>query len=161
MSLYGAIKIAVAFGIAWLIIWLYSSFSITRLKGKEMEPNIDFNKFLIIHAGERGPEKLKRADIVYFTYHHEDIKQREFGARVIGLPGDTIKVKDGQLFVNGKRYIEVYLPQELQGLKDMDEILVPRDMMFVLCDNRRVTERLDSRRIGLLGKWAVQGRVSY
>jgi signal peptidase I len=77
--------------------------------------------------------------------------------RVIGLPGETIRGRDGHIVVNGRRLAEPYLPRgtispSFQGRR------IPAGRYFVLGDNRRTA--LDSRRFGPVPRSTIVGRVS-
>ena len=63
--------------------------------------------------------------------------------RVIGLPGDKIKVKDGLVYVNGNRLDEPYLDQETEWPAGLGTVTVPEGSLFVMGDNRG--NSLDSR----------------
>lgn len=56
--------------------------------------------------------------------------------RVIGLPGDTVSFEDGNVYINGKRYEEDYLPAGTITDSTEGEYTVPEDCFFVLGDNR-------------------------
>ena len=81
--------------------------------------------------------------------------------RVIGLPGDTIEIKDNVLYVNGNIYEEEYLDEGLDYpdffLSDLGYDTIPEDMYLVLGDNRE--DSLDSREIGLISKDNINGKI--
>ena len=81
--------------------------------------------------------------------------------RVIGLPGDTIEIKDNVLYVNGNIYEEEYLDEGLEYpdffLSDLGYDTIPEDMYLVLGDNRE--DSLDSREIGLISKDNINGKI--
>ncbi|SEP98068.1 signal peptidase I [Lachnospiraceae bacterium RM5] len=86
----------------------------------------------------------KRGDIIIFKY--PDDEKQTFVKRVIGLPGETVKIERGKVYINGKELKEDYVyfdtghPEE--GT-DFEEITVPENGYFVLGDNRNNSE--DSR----------------
>lgn len=84
-------------------------------------------------------QEPRRGEVVIFEF--PDDTSRQFVKRIIGMPGDTIEIKQGHLFVNGMEIEEVYV-----GYWDrVDEslITVPPDAYYVLGDNRRASN--DSR----------------
>ncbi|CAA7602381.1 Peptidase S24/S26, beta-ribbon domain protein [Acididesulfobacillus acetoxydans] len=77
--------------------------------------------------------------------------------RVIGLPGDTVQIKDGKVFVNGKALNEPY--EMAKPDYDYGPIKVPADSYFVLGDNRN--DSLDSHIWGVLPAKNVVGRAMF
>ncbi|GLI33189.1 signal peptidase I [Desulforhabdus amnigena] len=94
----------------------------------------------------RDPE---RKDIVVFRYPVDPSK--DFIKRVIGLPGDTVRIQDKKVYVNDQLLVEPYvvhsdpriLPASVSPRDNMDSILIPPHSLFVMGDNR--DESFDSR----------------
>ena len=87
-----------------------------------------------------GPQ---RGDIVVFESPDEDI---DLVKRVVGVPGDNVKVVRGSLYVNGERWEEAYLNYERPDESAYGPITVPEGHVFVMGDNR--ANSADSRYIG-------------
>jgi signal peptidase I len=83
---------------------------------------------------------------------------RDVAARVIGLAGDRVRIEKGEVFVNGQRAAAEYVSAANKSIEDYAEVVVPRDSVFLLCDNRKAGAALDSRAIGPVLKWALNGR---
>ena len=128
-----------------------------RVEGESMEPSMHNDQYLLVNKAiyfrvdfgrlndwlpflpgdGNGEDHLFRApnrgDVIVFRFHLDP--DRDFIKRVIGVPGDTIEVKDGTVFVNGSPLKEEYIlaaPNYTYGPKT-----VPEGMYFVLGDNRR------------------------
>lgn len=131
--------------------------------------------------------KIERGDIVVFDATKEDpginkggkTNQKYYVKRVIGVGGDTVEAKDGNLYVNGKKVNQNYLSQvqresgtgnwtlkSLSGSNtpfktaysywdDGKAVKVPKGQYFVLGDNRRVSE--DGRYFGFVKKKHILG----
>ena len=103
----------------------------------------------------------KRFDIVVFQYPVDPTK--DFIKRVIGLPGDTVQIKDKQVYVNNQLLNESYithsdnkiLPANISPRDNMAPIVVPPNSLFVMGDNR--DESYDSRFTGCIQEAAVKG----
>ena len=83
----------------------------------------------------------QRGDIVVFKY--PDDPSQDFVKRVIGLPGDTVEIKQGVTYVNGEVLDEPYL-NETPAKLDFGPYVVPDDCYFVMGDNRNNSN--DSRK---------------
>jgi signal peptidase I len=83
--------------------------------------------------------------------------QSEFIKRVIGLSGDTVTAKDGELLVNGVIQDEPYRKQPDRPLPDFGPILVPQEELFVMGDNRFASQ--DSRFFGTIPIHTVVGHA--
>lgn len=77
-------------------------------------------------------QEIKRGDIVVFKY--PDDRKVLYVKRVIGLPGDTIEIKDGVLYINGKLYKEDYLKEPMIG--SFGPYKIPAGHYFMMGDNR-------------------------
>ncbi len=80
----------------------------------------------------------------------------EYVKRVIGLPGERVAGRGGNLFVDDRRLVEPYLPAGL-ATEDFAEVTVPKSELFVLGDNRGSS--FDSRRFGPIERSSVVGRA--
>jgi signal peptidase I len=107
------------------------------IPSSSMEPTLEINDRLIIEKVSYRLHPPKRGDVVVFS-PTETLKKQDFKdafiKRVIGLPGDTVEVKQGKVFVNGKALTEDYIeaPPDYQ----FTPVKVPEDQYWVLGDNR-------------------------
>ena len=99
----------------------------------------------------------KRGEIIIFRFPLDP--SRSFVKRVIGVPGDTVEIRKGQVFVNSRPIDEPYVTHTASG--SMDATTVPEDSYFVMGDNRRASD--DSRNWGPVPASHVVGRgwISY
>jgi signal peptidase I len=94
-----------------------------------------------------------RGDVIVLKYPLNP--QRNYIKRIVALPGDALEVRNGKLFVNSKRVIELYVNGEAQG--NYGPLTVPKDSVFVMGDNRNNSE--DSRAFGALKKTLIVGQA--
>jgi signal peptidase I len=126
-----------------------------------MEPNFENGDYLIVDEISYRFEKPQRGEVIVFKYPN-DISQR-YIKRIIGLPEETIEIKDGKIEVFNKEGEKVlketdYLPQAVSTLGDIKTTLKENEY-FVLGDNRLSSS--DSRRWGSVPKEDIIGRVIF
>ena len=142
--------------ILFLMIYVVS---VTQVVGNSMHSTLENGDVLVLNKIKYRFMDIKRGDIISLEY--ADTKY--LIKRVIGLPGDTISIRDNTLYINGEVYIENYLDEGLEyddfELSSLGYTTIPEDMYFVMGDNRE--DSLDSREIGLIKKEEIIGKVSF
>jgi signal peptidase I len=110
----------------------------------------------------RSPQ---RGDIIVFKYPKDE--RKDFIKRVIGVPGDTVEVRDKEVYLNGKRIDEPYVvhdktagskPAVIPDRDDFGPVSIPADSYFVMGDNR--DHSLDSRFWGPVSLNKIKGVAS-
>lgn len=105
----------------------------------------------------------RRQDIIVFKYPEDESK--DFIKRVIGEPGDTVEVRQKEVYINGQRLVEPYiihkessmLPSEFQPRDNFGPVVVPEESYFVMGDNR--DQSLDSRFWGFVKVRKIRGKA--
>ncbi len=132
-----------------------------RVEGHSMDPNLHHGQYLVVDKlSYRLPFRLhspQRGDVVVFA--PPTAPNKDFVKRIIGLPGETVELRDGQVFIDGEP-----LPNTFGARLDhssMAALTVPENALFVLGDNRANSN--DSRNWGALSLEKVVGKawVSY
>lgn len=132
-----------------------------RVEGHSMDPNLHHGQYLVVDKlSYRLPFGLhppRRGDVVIFV--PPTAPNKDFVKRVIGLPGETVALRDGQVFINGEP-----LPNTFGARLDhasMAALTIPENALFVLGDNRANSN--DSRSWGVLSQEKVIGKalISY
>jgi signal peptidase I len=133
------------------------------------------NKFIFAPTASRLEQALlpvasiKRGDVIVFKYPEDP--ERDFIKRVIGLPGETVEVREKKVYVNGQALDEPYAhyllpvstPSEFHEVTSFDvrerygPVTVPADQYFVMGDNRDNSQ--DSRYWGFLRRDYVKGKA--
>jgi signal peptidase I len=121
--------------------------------GQSMEPNLHENQRVIVDLVTYHFRPPQRQEIIVLNLpdRHTDPLIK----RVIGLPGDTIEIKQGAVYVNGNKLNEPYLSQGTSGT--LAPQLVPEGHVFVLGDNRGASN--DSRYFGMVPYENILGRA--
>jgi len=155
------IKIAI---IAFVIVapiryFLFQPFIVS---GASMAPNFATGDYLIVDEISYRFSSPQRGDVVVFnTSFIPGYYGQRFIKRVIGLPGETVDIKNGQVKIikDGKTTIldEKYLPDNLKTYGDVN-ITLKADQYFVLGDNREYS--YDSRMWGVVPRSDIIGKAS-
>lgn len=87
----------------------------------------------------------------------EDTDRKRLIKRVVGVPGDTIDIKEGKVYIDGKVYNEPYVKGKTLPLGMKFPFTIPENEYFVLGDNRE--HSTDSRDIGLISKDKIEGKA--
>lgn len=122
--------------------------------GQSMEPNLHENQRVIVDMLSYRFRTPDRGEIIVL-----DVPERRSGPplikRVIGLPGDIVEIRDGQVLINDQQLDEPYLDQSTQGW--LAPAIVPEECVFVLGDNRAASN--DSRYFGVVPHENILGRA--
>src|ERR1039458_9159017 len=113
-----------------IITFLYQP---VRVEGTSMLPRLEDQDRLFINKFVYKFTSIERGDVVVFRYPRDP--QKSYIKRVIALPGDRLRIDHGTVWLNGKRQIEPYVPEEYRDTRSMPEIVVPEDSYFVIDAN--------------------------
>lgn len=128
------------------------------VKGASMEPSFYDNEYLVIDEISYRFKEPLRGEIVVFKYPRDP--KQFFIKRIVGLPGETVQVTGGKVFVNGEELIENYLNPDTVTKGEI-VVTLQSNEYFVLGDNRDFS--LDSRSFGplqldfIVGKTWIRG----
>ena len=151
------IEIIITIGLAYGVI--HFMVEKTEIIGASMEPTLAAGDKIVINKMSYYFHDPKQFDVVVFKE-----SGREHGyynvKRVIGLPGDTVQIKDGSVYINGEKLSEeiVVDPINNGGLAE-DEITLEENEYFVLGDNRNNSEDSRFANIGNIVKDEIVGKA--
>jgi len=128
-----------------------------KVEGFSMEPTLADGQYLLINKIGMHFHQPDRGDIIVFEYPLDPSKS--FVKRVIGLPGDTVEIRDQKTIVDGKILNEPYIKAPENAI--YPRTTVPPNEYFVMGDNRNNSS--DSRSWGMLPAKDIIGEawVSY
>jgi signal peptidase I len=159
-SLRGEIRIwsrdlLIAIGLALVIIvFLYQP---VKVEGTSMAPLLSDQERIFINKFVYRFEPIERDDVVVFWYPLD--RSKSFIKRVIGLPGETVEIRQGLVYVNGHSLAEPYVPPQYEDVSDFGPIRVPMDNYFVMGDHRISSN--DSRVFGPVASRYIYGRAVF
>lgn len=121
--------------------------------GPSMEPHINSGEYVLINTLAYRFAPPQRGDIVAFR-HVADTPEL-YIKRIIGLPGDRIRIDAGVVLLNGRVLDEPYL--RFRDARSVPEVTVPAHSVYVLGDNRPNSE--DSRAFGPVPETDLTGKA--
>lgn len=131
-----------------------------QVPSRSMVPTLQVGDHFMVGILD-ADDALERGDIVIFKSPKDE--SVDFVKRVVGLPGETVEMRDWTVFVDGKPLDEPYVFKNLEGplsvLKNIGPYTVPESAVFVLGDNRG--KSTDSRVFGPVPRERVTGRALY
>ncbi|MDD3403158.1 MAG: signal peptidase I [Hespellia sp.] len=150
------IYIVVIVGLSFLIITFVGQR--TRVDGHSMETTLQHGDNLIVDKISFRFRDPKRFEIIVFPYKYE--KDTYYIKRIIGLPGETVQVIDGAVYINGEPLDEHYGNEPMQDPGIAQEpITLGDDEYFVLGDNRNHSADSRQESVGVLKRSDLMGRA--
>lgn len=128
------------------------------IPSSSMEPTLEINDRLIIEKLSYHFREPVRGDVVVFNPTEALVAQDfhdAFIKRIIGLPGETVEVKEGKVYVNGEEITEKYIAEDPNY--DYGPVVVPEGEYLVLGDNRN--NSYDSHYWGFVPKDKIIGKA--
>jgi signal peptidase I len=150
--------IVMAFAI-FMMVYLFL-FQPHKVDGSSMYPNFHDKEFILTDKISYRRVDPARGDVIIF--HAPPPYDSDFIKRIIGLPGETIMINNGEVYINGKKLDEPYIPQnyvtsEKSFLRDGVPYDIPEGYYMVMGDNRGFSS--DSREWGPIAKKAIVGKA--
>ncbi len=156
-----SVRLKSAANLTWQIVLLVMiAFAVMGLRpgqvsGFSMEPRIDSDEYVLINALAYRLGPPRRGDIVAFR--HERSAPEVYLKRVIGVPGDRVRIVRGIVNVNGASLDEPYV--RFRDTRSAAQVIVPPHSYYVLGDNRANSD--DSRAWGFVPAADLIGRALF
>src|SRR6202162_3474669 len=109
-----------------IIIFFYQP---VKVEGTSMTPLISDQERIFINKFVYRFEPIERGDVVVFWYPLD--RSKSFIKRVVGLPEDTVEIRDGQVYLNRKLLAEPYVPPESADFGSLSAERIPKGEYFV------------------------------
>lgn len=138
-----------------------------EVKGNSMLPNFVNGEFLLTDKLSYQLGEPKRGDVIVFKAPPSEPcseNECEYIKRIIGIPGDRVKVEGGQVYLNGELLNQSFLPSDFvsdpgEFCKEGEEVTVPAGMYLPFGDNR--SHSRDGREFGPIKKELIVGRAFF
>lgn len=135
-------------------------FNTTYVLGNSMHPTLHEKDRLFANKVSlyfQGPERGK-----VVVLEAPDVPKKDYIKRVIGVEGDLVEIKDGNVYVNGSMIEEDYIaPDSYTHVYEEDTWKVPEGEVFVLGDNREEGASKDSRYFGTVSLKTIKGITGF
>lgn len=126
--------------------------------GPSMEPTFETNQFLIVSRIHYLIGEPERGDIVVF--HFPGNTEEDYIKRVIGLPGETVEIRDTRVYVEGQELTEPYINEECRPDRCRDATwTLAEDEYFVMGDNRNHSQDSRASSVGPVSRNYIVGEV--
>ncbi|MEK0312688.1 signal peptidase I [Cohnella sp. 56] len=152
-----------ALGIAFTIVILLWAFvfRLSTVKGESMQPTLYEHEWLFVNKIAYELGKPKAGDVVILKDPSDGPDKKKYLVkRIIGVPGDTIEGRGGQLYVNGELRVEPYTDSEIED-GDFGPVQVGEGKYFIMGDNRHLGASKDSRTFGEVDESILLGRTEF
>lgn len=144
----------------------------TIVKESSMEPNFNSNDYIFLsRVAYKFGREPKRGDVIVFRTDSDHLldgkgNHKLLIKRVIGLPGDRIKIADGEVYVNGELDDQSYTKDgdtwvEDRGDDEVLELTVPEGQLFCMGDNREVSIDSRSDDVGYVDEDTIVGKAVF
>lgn len=130
----------------------------THVSGESMENTLDDGDQLIVDKITYRFQDPERFDIIVFPFHYKE--NTYYIKRIIGLPGETVQIADGTIYIDGEVLEESYGREVMQDPGIASEpITLGEDEYFVLGDNRNQSSDSRDPSVGLIHRNEIIGRA--
>lgn len=149
--------LVIILGMAYLIVTFVGMR--TRVSGHSMEPTLSDGDHLLIDKLSYRFRDPKRYDIIVFPYKHE--KNTYYIKRIMGLPGETLQVTDGYVYIDGQKLdSDIYGAEVIQSPHPSEApVTLGEDEYFVMGDNRNHSSDSREPSVGVIKREDLIGRA--
>jgi len=148
-----------AFSVLLAVILIVFIYQPVKVEGTSMMPALTDQERIFINkfTYRFGSGNIERGDLVVFWFPLD--RSKSYIKRVIALPGDTVQIDSGTVYVNGTQLDEPYVPNEYRDRQSQALVTVPPDNYFVLGDHRSSSN--DSRAWGTVERKFIYGKAVF
>jgi signal peptidase I len=139
---------------AFVIIFLYQP---VKVEGTSMLPGLEDQERIFINKFVYRFESIERGDVVVFRYPRDPSKS--YIKRVVGVPGDKIRIRDGAVYLNDVKLDESYVPSWYLDGRSYSETVMGPHTFFLMGDHRNMSS--DSREFGPVDESYIFGKAVF
>lgn len=128
-----------------------------KVEGTSMEPKLEDQERIFVNKFIYHFSQIERGDIVVFWYPKDPTKS--FIKRIVGIPGERVEIRRGQVYIDGQRLDEPYVPANFLDAASYPPTIVPDGHFYVLGDHRNSSN--DSRNWGSVPSENIFGKAVF
>jgi signal peptidase I len=147
--------LVIAAGLAAVIIVFF--YQPVKVEGTSMNPLLSDQERIFINKFVYHFEPIERGDVIVFWYPLD--RSKSFIKRVVGLPGETIEIRDGHVYINDHELADQYVPAGYLDGSTYTPHRIPADGYFVMGDHRDSSN--DSRVFGPVPRQFIYGKAVF
>lgn len=158
--IHEGISLILYMAVIWLLCMGLIRYVVQRsiVEGSSMHPTMEDGDSLLIDKITYRFRDPERFEIIVFQYPHGE--DTYYIKRIIGLPGETVRIQDGRVYINGEVLEESYGMDLIRNAgRANQEITLGEDEYFVLGDNRNVSSDSRDPSVGNVSARQIIGRV--
>lgn len=156
----------ILFTVLEVLIVIFIAFAITHygmetftVSGQYMSPTLKNGDKILVNKISYRIHSIKRNDVVIVKQSGSEHNYYSV-ERVIGLPGEKVQIKDGRVYINGKKLSEKYdFPKMENGGLALEAVTLDTGEYFVLCDNRNNGEDSRNANVGNIVREDIVGKA--
>lgn len=134
-------------------------FELFRIPSNSMQPTLTPGDYILVSTRAYQTQAPQINDVITFLYPKD--RSVNYIKRLVGRPGDTVRIENFNVYVNGTKIAQPYLDKELVQKpfsRYMQQLTIPKGKLFVLGDNRDNSN--DGRFFGLVNQQDVIGKAT-
>ncbi len=137
-----------------VVVFLYQP---VKVEGTSMLPQLVDEQRIFVNKFVYRLDSIERGDVVVFKL--PEYPGRSYIKRVVGLPGETVEVRRGKVYVDGLVINEEHVPPHYRDYTSHPSLTVPPDEYYVLGDHRNTSK--DSRSWGTVARSQITGKAVF
>lgn len=147
--------------VAIVLLFHFFVFNLSTVEGHSMEPTLYEKEWLFVNKYSYRFGSPHLGDVIILKDPSAGADKKEFLVkRIVGVPGDKIEIRSGQLYRNGELVVERFTDTAIEDI-DYGPFVVENDRYFVMGDNRHARASRDSRSFGTVPASMIRGRADY
>ena len=128
-----------------------------KVEGTSMLPQLADEQRIFVSKIAYRFDSIERGDVIVFRFPEDP--SRSYIKRVVGLPGETVEIREGKVHIDGRAYSEPYVPPRYWDQKSHAPVVIEEEAYYVLGDHRNTSN--DSRTWGTVAETFITGKAVF